>query len=486
MCTTAGASTSVADLEILRLLPASESLQRVIPLSKGGDRSQQYRQCSTVPEKSPALGSKYPIWDIGGEDKLIGRPADAHDDAWLARVKVPPPIENIRLLEKWKMNKNQISKVVKGSDAVHNLAAPVIEKKLMWLSTEWDFKESEVADIVQTFPPFLSTSVETNAAPGLDFFIRNGYSKADVRKMVRSAPWLLAVSPKLRTTIDFFKEILGFTEKDIVRVLVKNPHILRFTIEENLRPKVDFFLGLGLKKIEVMNLVKDCPKVMRSSLPNCMQVNLEKLQGLGLKQTDIAVIVRRCPQLITRDFDRIFLPKFEWLRGTLGLKDEKVTDYFKTKPTDFIANLETWKQAYLWFCGILGDSDGQAAEFLQKNPTFISYKVDGLQEKLDFAMNNLQKSLEDVFACPTYLLVSFESRILLRAAYLDSKAEILSDVSLIELFNDRRKFCQKYDVEEYNEAQRLWQKMSKDEKLESIKTHKYPWVKAEPKEVPYF
>lgn len=482
VCTTAGGASAavVADLQILQWLPASH---RVV--SHGGVEGQRCRKCSAAAtvEKSPSSGSKFPIWNIDGEKKEVS--GGEQDEAWAARMKIPPPIENVRMLEKWTMTSHEISKVVKGSDAVHNLSAPQIEKKLMWLSTNWSFSEREVARIVQTFPPFLSRCVETEAAPALEFFIKSGYSKQDVRRMIGTSPWLLGLAQKVPSTMEFFRKAVDFSEKDIVKVLVKNPHILRFSIEENLKPKVDFFLGLGLSKPEVMNAIKDCPKVMRSSLGNCMEVNLAKFLALGLELSDIAVIVRRCPQLITRDFDKLILPKIEWLKNTLGLSDADALNYFKSKSANFLPNMETWQKTFVWFCQLLGD-EGEAVSHLKKHPAFVSYKEEGLQEKVDFAQTTLQKDIKDVLNCPAYLLASFNSRILLRAAFLDSKAEKLSDIPLIELCKDRRKFCKKHGDMEFYEAQRLWNKMSKDEKLESMKTHIYPWAKSEPKEVPYF
>ncbi|GMH45430.1 hypothetical protein BSKO_13387 [Bryopsis sp. KO-2023] len=386
-----------------------------------------------------------------------------------------------KVLVDWGMNSHELRKVVKGTDTVYESETDNVEPKLHWLMNEYGFDKSQVLKIVQTYPPYFSRSLQDEVAPFLNVFAKEGYSTSAVKKMIKDAPWVLGLSSKFEPTVAFFDEEIGLDRKGFVRLVVKNPSLLRYSIDINLKPKIDFFKNLGLSKRDIVNMLRGSPKCLRYSLENNIKVNLEKLGGLGFTKDELALLVKRCPQCVARGFETIIKPKFDMLEEELGMGRRAAIKYMITKPADFLASIDTWKSAFKWF---LNNYDAvereQALQYLRKNPTMISYKAEGLEKKLEFARTVLRAGKSEVFGHPRYLFASFENMVMFRVAYLHSK---LLDyrVPLKLLVADRKKFGESFpgvgfDLEDYGVAFKLWEPLSGEEKENAIKNGMYPWV----------
>lgn len=437
-----------------------------------------------MPQKSPPKGSRYPIWEIPVNPPLEDAAEGSADEQERDPERDALVAKNAEVMRRWGMSSRASRKVAKGIEVDFQLKDDEVQKQLEWLTNEYQMKKEDIAKVVETYPVFLCKSISDEVAPFMEVFIKRGYGKDRVKKIITSTPWILGLSSKLEPTLKFFKESLGFKEDVLMKVFVKNANILRFTINENLKPKVDFLLGLGLGQPEVRGVIKDCPKLLRSSLENCMIPNVEKLKTQGLRLSQIALAVKRAPQVITRDFERIVEPKFKWLEEEIGMSGEERISYFVSKPGDFLAALETWKNTFEWFVDKNGGSKDEAIPYLLRQPTILSYKADGLEEKIDFANKRLDKKVAKIFETPAYLWASLEGTIMFRTAFMQSKNHDATAVSLSHLVSTRSKFCESFSLEEYDDALVKWQKLDKNQKLESIQSMVYPWTNCTPNNVP--
>ncbi|CAG7874602.1 unnamed protein product [Brassica rapa] len=160
----------------------------------------------------------------------------------------------------------------------------------MFLSSDLHVPDNAFRRVVKKCPRLLISSVEDQLKPALFYLQRLGFK--DIDALAYQDPVLLVSSvehtliPKLR-----FLESIGFTRSEAIGMILRCPALFTFSIENNFKPKFDYFMCEIKGKLE--NL-KEFPQYFAFSLEKrikprhleSMERGLELPLPLMLKSTD--------------------------------------------------------------------------------------------------------------------------------------------------------------------------------------------------------
>ena len=96
------------------------------------------------------------------------------------------------------------------------------------------------------------------------------------------------------------------------------PAILGYSIEQNLKPTVQWLLDLGLSKTQVVKIVASKPQVFGCSIEQNLKPKVQWLLDVGLNKTQIAKVVTTFPPILGLSIEKNCKPKYILLVGTFG------------------------------------------------------------------------------------------------------------------------------------------------------------------------
>ncbi|KAL1187628.1 Transcription termination factor MTEF1 [Cardamine amara subsp. amara] len=160
----------------------------------------------------------------------------------------------------------------------------------IFLSNDLNVPDNGIRRVIKKCPRLLISSVEDQLKPALFYLKRLGFKDLDSLAYQDSILLVSSVEhtliPKLR-----FLESIGFSRSEAIGMILRCPALFTFSIENNFKPKLDYFMS-GIKgKLE--NL-KEFPQYFAFSLEKrikprhleSMEKGLELPLSLMLKTTD--------------------------------------------------------------------------------------------------------------------------------------------------------------------------------------------------------
>ena len=177
--------------------------------------------------------------------------------------------------------------------------------------------------------------------------------------------------PKLE---EFLCKEVGLNTWQVAKVIATFPSVLRYSIEANLKPTVEWIEGLGLSKSQVAKVIATFPQVLGLSIDANLKPTVEWITGLGLGQSQVAKVIATCPQVLGYRMEANLLPTVDWIKG-LGLSQSQVAKVIVQRPQvlglSIKANL---KLTVDWIKG-LGLSQSQVAKVIAICPPVLGYSI---------------------------------------------------------------------------------------------------------------
>lgn len=95
--------------------------------------------------------------------------------------------------------------------------------------------------------------------------------------------------------IEFLLSV-GVKRADIKRILVRQPQILEYTVENNLMSHVIFLLGLGIPETRIGQIISAAPSLFSYSVENSLKPTVRYLiEEVGIKKSDVSKVVQLSP-----------------------------------------------------------------------------------------------------------------------------------------------------------------------------------------------
>ncbi|XP_020249598.1 uncharacterized protein LOC109827043 [Asparagus officinalis] len=279
----------------------------------------------------------------------------------------------------------------------------------------------------------------------------------------------LSVAQKigLRTTenadsvLNFLKSH-SFTDTQIAKLITRDPRLLLFGVESDLKPKIDFFVDAGFSSAEFASLACSHPCLLRSSLQNRLKPNFELLSCMIGDNNRLLVALRRNNGLLGSNLETNFLPNVGILQS-YGVPSPKIAKLAATYPRvlmykteKFATTIESVRKfgfdpsRSLFIQGVsvlsqmspsawerklgiyrsLGWSEEETISAFTKQPCCMTLSEEKIRKTIHFFVKRLHLEPNYLAARPVLLHLSLEKRVIPRCSALS----VLSSKRLIKGF----------------------------------------------------
>ncbi|XP_074589610.1 uncharacterized protein LOC141845459 [Curcuma longa] len=119
----------------------------------------------------------------------------------------------------------------------------------------------------------------------------------------------------------------GFDEAHLVRLVARLPRVLLMDVEKTLKPKLEFYRGIGLVGTTLPKFLSKCRWLLTCSVEERLLPNAEFLKSVVKTNENVADALKHTPWLITCNTRTTVLPKVAAMRA-YGVPDSVISVMF--------------------------------------------------------------------------------------------------------------------------------------------------------------
>lgn len=183
--------------------------------------------------------------------------------------------------------------------------------------------------------PQLSEDIELDERwiPLLDYLCTFGLKESHFLQMYeRHMPSLQINVCSAKERLEYLLSI-GVKQRDVKRILLRQPQILEYTVESNLKSHVSFLMGLGIPNSRIGQIIAACPSLFSYSVEKSLKPTVRYLvEEVGIKEKDLSKVVQLSPQILVQRIDRSWNTRYFFLSKELGAPRDNVVKMVTKHP----------------------------------------------------------------------------------------------------------------------------------------------------------
>ncbi|EPS62772.1 hypothetical protein M569_12016, partial [Genlisea aurea] len=140
--------------------------------------------------------------------------------------------------------------------------------------------------------------------PLLNYLDTFGFEESHfIRMYERHMPSLQINVESARERLDYLLSV-GVKHGDMRKILSRQPQILEYTVENNLKSHVSFLVGLGIPESKIGRIIAATPSIFSYSVENSLKSTVKYLTDeVGIHPRDLSKVVRLSPQILVQRID---------------------------------------------------------------------------------------------------------------------------------------------------------------------------------------
>ncbi|XWS27768.1 hypothetical protein CRYUN_Cryun25bG0008800 [Craigia yunnanensis] len=169
--------------------------------------------------------------------------------------------------------------------------------------------------------------------PLLDYLSTFGLKESHFIQMYeRHMPSLQINVCSARERLDYLLSV-GVKQRDIRRILLRQPQVLEYTVENNLKSHVAFLMGLGIPNSRIGHIIASAPSLFSYSVENSLKPTVRYLiEEVGIKENDLGKVVQLSPQILVQRIDISSNTRYMFLSKELGAPRDSTVKMVKKHP----------------------------------------------------------------------------------------------------------------------------------------------------------
>lgn len=279
---------------------------------------------------------------VGATDLItIIRPLsdELHSNVWLRHPRLAQQISFVRPTEKWfnqylSLSGAQQQKIYarwpNGVDCLRRLGRRRLHMWMNFFQSEMvGLNTNQLRKMIVMRPQLLSYTLSNVQATTTYFRGELGLSSTEYASLLQSYPSVLmySIDNRLRPTVDFLQNTCGGGKDNWTswkRVVYSYPNVFSHSLEKTLLPKVKFLCSrgdersLGLKRSELSQIVAKFPPILWLSEDN-LQSKVDFLsKSIGLNCLELKSIIVSYPQILGLSLHNNLRPKVDFFLECSG------------------------------------------------------------------------------------------------------------------------------------------------------------------------
>ncbi|KAF3453346.1 hypothetical protein FNV43_RR03786 [Rhamnella rubrinervis] len=265
-------------------------------------------------------------------------------------------------------------------------------------------------------------NLEEKWLPLLDYLSTFGLTESHFIQMYeRHMPSLQINVCSAEERLEYLLSV-GVKHRDVRRILLRQPQILEYTLENNLKSHVAFLTNLGIPNSRIGQIIAAAPSIFSYSVENSLKPTVRYLvEEVGIKEKDLGKVVQLSPQILVQRIDISWNTRYIFLSRELGAPRDSVVKMVKKHPQLLHYSIDDGLLPRINFLRSIGMQNADILKVLTSLTQVLSLSLeDNLKPKYMYLINELHNEVHSLTKYPMYLSLSLDQRIRPRHRFLVS------------------------------------------------------------------
>ncbi|CAL5190723.1 unnamed protein product [Lathyrus oleraceus] len=240
---------------------------------------------------------------------------------------------------------------------------------------------------------------------------------------------------------------LGVKHKDIRRILLRQPQVISYTVENNLKTHVAFLMSLGVPSSKIGKIIAVTPSLLSYSVEKSLKPTVRYLiEEVGINEKNLGKVIQLSPQILVQSIDISWNIRLIFFTKELGASKESIVKMVTKHPQLLNYSIDDGLLPRINFLRSIGMKNGDILKILTSLTQVLSLSLEAnLKPKYLYLVNELHNEAQSLTKYPMYLSLSLEQRIRPRHRFLVSlKKAPKGPFPLGSLIPTDESFCQKW------------------------------------------
>jgi len=284
-------------------------------------------------------------------------------------------------------SREDLKKMVLRQPKVLQHSPEILQEAIDCLQMKFSFSPvslDELKRMIMKFPSFLTYDTHKNFIPTIEYLLTSEIGRG-LGGILKNG-----VSTDTAKTMDEKQSII---QERVKSFLIKSPNMIGFSIKDNLKPTVKFFLdddkndGIGCSLEQFGKILWRHSDVLGYSLLNNLKPKIKYLKKtLHLQDSDqidaeenLANLITRNPNFLSYSLESNLAPKFQYFEKNLEFEPNELRAFFVTRPQtlslSLVKNIAPKVEYFLSTHG--GDmTTKELKHFLLNKPGQLNFSLD--------------------------------------------------------------------------------------------------------------
>ncbi|KAL2316672.1 hypothetical protein Fmac_030548 [Flemingia macrophylla] len=215
---------------------------------------------------------------------------------------------------------------------------------------------------------------------------------------------------------------VGVKHRDVRRIILRQPQILEYTVENNLKSRVAFLRGLGIPNSRIGQIIAAAPSLFSYSVENSLKPTVRYLvEEVGIKEKDLGKVIQLSPQILVQRIDISWNTRYMFLTKELGAPRESIVKMVTKHPQLLHYSIDDGLLPRINFLRSIGMKNSDIVKVLTSLTQVLSLSLEeNLKPKYLYLVNELNNEVQSLTKYPMYLSLSLDQRIRPRHRFLVS------------------------------------------------------------------
>ncbi|KAK4775572.1 hypothetical protein SAY87_023533 [Trapa incisa] len=244
----------------------------------------------------------------------------------------------------------------------------------------------------------------------------NGFSSAQISKLVSRRPTLLLAAPEssLRPKLEFFYSI-GMSRSELAKMLSRDPTLLCRSLRNQIMPSYEFLLNFLESDKKIISAMKRTSWILLMNYSKNLIPNLEHLSKLSVPKSCLSLLFAHFPEALLHNHNDFVETVGKVVE--MGFDPQKSVFVLAVHVVSGKGNrstMERCKEVYSKW----GWSEDDIAIAFRKHPNCMILSERNINRTMEYLVKEMEWPARRIAHCPAILFFSLERRIIPRWAVI--------------------------------------------------------------------